>query len=399
MNSKPNQRWKFIDWVVVLLFLAGMTYVYLGFFHVDPRSGTMVKMLAWAARIGLPLIGLGVVYVYYGVRTKKIAGSAVGLLLVSLILIALLVYPVASYVYYGRSFGQNIDQYHPYLQLAPRAFTEEQASDTTPPLRIFCLGGSTTEYTDSQKRGWPIRLEENLGGNVPGRQVRVYNQGRQWYTSQHTLYNYITNLRQHRPDVLIVMHAINDLLINADFCYYSFGPFQDDYRHFHGPVYRLINRPTLVQTAMNILSKIWYHIPREVIETDHFPGLAPFERNLRALIDVARLDSVQVVLLTQPYLFKDTMTAEEDAELIMLHVEAVGPTKEWGLSTALQGMKQYNDVIRRVAQDENVLLIDLEKVIPKSLEYFHDDVHYREKTFDLIARHIAKALQKSEILH
>jgi len=398
MISKSDRQWAFIDWVVVSLFLAGLTYLYLGFFHVDPRSGTMVKMLAWAARIGLPLIGLGLVYVYYGVRTKKIAGTAVGLLLVSLVLITLLVYPVASYVYYGRSFGQNIDQYHPYLQLAPRAFSEEQVIDTTPPLIIFCLGGSTTEYTDSQKRGWPIRLEENLAGAVSGRQVQVYNQGRQWYTSQHTLYNYLTNLRRHQPDVLIVMHAINDLLINADFCYYSFGPFQDDYRHFYGPVYRLINRPTLVERAMSVLRKMWNYTPREVIETDHFPGLAAFERNMRTLIDVARLDSIQVVLLTQPHMIKESMTAEEDAALLMLHLEAVGSTKEWGRSTALRGMEQYNDVIRRVAQDENVLLIDLEKVIPKSLEYFHDEVHYREKTFDMIARHIADALQKSEIL-
>ncbi len=392
-DNGVTHRLTVVDWLIALGFLGLLAWVYYGFFFVDPRMGTMVRILLWGIRIGFPLVGVGIVVLYFGLRRGKIAGAAIGLMIGSVIAIGLLIYPVVSWVYYGRSFSRNTDQYHPYLQLAPHDYVEKPGDG----LRVFCLGGSTTEYTDKENRGWPTRLEKLLN-DAPGKKpVEVYNLGRQWYTTEHTLINYAVNLRQHKPDVILVMHAVNDLLINADFCYYSFGDFQEDYRHFYGPVYRLIDRKTLWGTIGNTLKKMWRFKGREVVETDIFPGLKPFERNLRSLIDLARADSVRVILMTQPYLFKKTMSAEEDAALIMLHVEAVGPEKEWAVSTALRGMEQYNDLVRRLAREENLPLIDLEAVVPKSLEYFYDDVHYRQKTYDLIAEQIAREMLELKI--
>ncbi len=393
-KQTPTRRsLNFIDIVLAIIYLALLVYVYLGFFSTDPRSGSMVNVLVWAARIGVPLAGLGILWLYLAARTGRIPGTAFALLIGSIVLVALLAYPVVSYIYYGRSFSQNIEQYHPFLQLAPPPY---QPRDNNPEqaYRIFCLGGSTTEFTDKQKRGWPIRLEEQLRGHATQMDVEVHNLGRQWYTSQHTLINYAVNLRQNHPDAIIVMHAINDLLVNADFCYYSFAKFAPDYRHFHGSAYRLIDRPSLWSTIFSVIGKMWYFTPREVIQTDEFPGLEPFAQNLRTLIELAKIDSVQVVLVTQPYLFKETMTPEEDAALIMLHVEAVGSDKEWHRSTGLSGMQQYNEAVRRIAVEEHVPLIDLEQVVPKTLEYLADDVHYREKTYDLIAEYLAAELTK-----
>lgn len=392
-SGARRRRWKITDSGLALAYLALLVYVSLGFYTTDPRSGTMVRALIWGARIGVPLAGLGILWLYYALRTGRVPLSALALLLGSAALAGLLVYPVASYLYYGRSFERNTDEYHPFLQLAPRPY---QARDNDPArsFRIFCLGGSTTEFTDKNHRGWPDRLEQLMRRDSTDRSIEVHNLGRQWYTSEHTLINYAVNLRQYRPHVLMVMHAVNDLLVNADFCYYSFGRFAPDYRHFLGAAYRLIERPTLWETVASVWRKMWYFPPREVIDTDEFPGLASFDRNLRTLITLARADSVQVVLLTQPHLFKETMTPEEDAALVMLHVEAVGPDKEWHRSTGLRGMQQYNDTVRRVAREEQVPLIDLEQAIPKTLEYLSDDVHYREQTYDLIAEFLAAELQK-----
>jgi len=395
-ESRPGRA--IFDTIAALVLLGISTYMYIGFFHADPRIGTMVKVLLWGVRISFPIAVFALLYLYYGIRTGRVPAAAALLIAGSCVFVALLVYPVVSYLYYGRSFRQNIDQYHPYLQLSPRDYEQRDDDSVDLPLRVFCLGGSTTEFTDKQDRGWPVRLEEHLRGAVPGRRIEVYNLGRQWYTSLHTLINYSVNLRQHRPDVIIVMHAINDLLLNADFCHYSFGEFQEDYRHFHGPLYRLINRPTLWETILRVARSMWYHTPREVITTDRFPGLASFERNLRTLIDLARIDSAKIVLLTQPYLVKDSMTAAEDAALVMLHVEAVGPRKQWGVSSAKNGMERYNASVRKVAEETGVLLVDLEPIVPKSLEYFHDDVHYRNRTYDIIAEYLAKELLESGIL-
>ena len=49
---------------------------------------------------------------------------------------------------------------------------------------------------------------------------------------------------------------------------------------------------------------------------------------------------------------------------------------------------QYNRKVRKIAAQRNLLLIDLEKQVPKTLDYFWDDVHYSQKTYDLIANYI-----------
>lgn len=73
----------------------------------------------------------------------------------------------------------------------------------------------------------------------------------------------------------------------------------------------------------------------------------------------------------------------------MVNREAVGPYEQWRYSTALSGMQDYNQKIREIAEERGVILIDLENKVPKSLDYFIDDVHYSERAFGLIADYIA----------
>ncbi len=44
-----------------------------------------------------------------------------------------------------------------------------------------------------------------------------------------------------------------------------------------------------------------------------------------------------------------------------------------------QAMNAYNEVTRAVAAEQKVDLYDAAKSLPKSLEYFFDDVHYTDK--------------------
>ena len=87
------------------------------------------------------------------------------------------------------------------------------------------------------------------------------------------------------------------------------------------------------------------------------------------------------------------MTAVELESLEMYNQEAVGEGKKWTYITAFKALNMYNDKIREVAIKQQVLLIDLEKAIPKSLEYFRDDVHYQDKAFDLISKFISENMK------
>ena len=400
MTEQKHPLGSLFAYGVALVFLALLTYVYIGLFSTNPRlqAGSRLLILQWIARFGIPILAAGLLYLCYGIGSARIPLSSVAVLGASLLFCALLAYPLLLYFNPDRARRESIERYHPYLQISPPDFRERRSNSTMPRFKIFCLGGSTTELADTKGRDWPSRVEERLKGTIPDRQIEVHNLARRWYTTQHTLINYAINLRQHRPNVVIVTHAINDLLHNADFCYYSGGKFREDYGHFYGPIYRLIQRPSDWEPLYRKIRMIWYYTPREVIDTEEFPGLVPFKRNLHTLIDLAKIDGTTVVLMTQPYLIKASLSAAEDAALRMVHVEAVGPNKEWSIYTARRGMEKYTAAVRNVAEEKGVQVIDLERVVPKSLEYFTDDVHYRDKTFDLIADHIADRLKQMRVL-
>jgi lysophospholipase L1-like esterase len=385
--------------LLILLGLAGIAVLYVGFYYPDPfaveRWGRLSRLLLTAIRIGIPGIVIGILILIHLVKIKKVQIANAALLFGSLILAVIIAYPFANARFkHWLDIRQKRDLFHPYLQLAPQKFED---ADDPADFKIVCLGGSTTEFLDSQNRGWPDRVEEQLCKTV-GKRVRVWNQGRQWYTTQHSLINYETNLRHHRPNVLIVMHTINDLLHNADFCYFSFAPFREDYSHFYGPLSRILTNPTLLGTVGDFVRMFWYHTPREVVEQTEFPGLVPFKRNLNTLIDLAEKDGVTVILMTQPNLYKADISEKERSRLAMLNSEAIGEHKKWSYNSAFVGFQKYTEAVKEVAAERNVILIDLERAVPKTLEYFDDDVHYEDITFDLVANTIvAEILQRNLI--
>lgn len=402
MSTRSSSFLALVDGIVILLIALAALYTAIGFFHPDPRlvnlaTPPIVIVVLWGLRVGTLVAGAGIIFLYYGLRRGRVSGQSILVSLFVLVFCALLAFPPVVYLY-EKTFDENIEQFHPYLQLMPPAYQEPRGDSSLPRLTIFCLGGSTTEFPDSKGREWPGLVQERLRRALPDRDIQVANLGRTWYTTLHTLINYETNLRRHKPDLILVTHAINDLLQNADFSYLSTGPFRQDYGHFVGPLYRLIKQHSVFERAGSVLDLIWYAPRREVLDTRDFPGLTAFERNLQSLIRIARTDGTGVVLVTQPYLEKEVLSDREKTALVMVNREAVGPTERWSYETARWGMEQYASAVRRVAGETGSLLIDLEKVIPKELAYMYDDVHYTDLSFDLIADTIAGRLLESGLL-
>ncbi len=394
INWQTRTRW----FLIAIALVAGGLF-YAGFWFPDAYTlsrGSLPRVVLLALRCGLPLMVLFIIALVYGIRSGKIRAGAAGVLGITTCLCILAAYPLCNALY-ENPYRRNLQDYHPYLQLKPRDYTARPPAAGSKPYVIMCLGGSTTDFVDSLGRDWPSRLEERLRTAAGSRGVEVHNLGRMWYTTLHTLINYEVNLRPVKPDLIIIMQSINDLLHNADFSLFSHGAFRDDYGHFYGPVNRLIQQQGLAQRLLEILPGLWYARPRIQVDTDQFPGISVYERNLRTILDLARLDGTRVALMTEPYLFKDSMTPQEMSVLRLINVEALNRQKAWSLATAKRGMDRYNDVMRRMATECGLVLIDLEKAIPKTLDYFWDDVHYCDRTFDLIADHVAGRLRESGI--
>ncbi len=394
--EKTSRRRSIPGLVLIILVLAGIGWIYAGFYFPDPyalgRWPLLSMLILWGMRILIPIAVIGILVIVRKARSGRLDAADLLLLAGSTVLTLLVFYPVGNYFHHRSStIEHRTETYHPYLQIAPND-SVRYLGVARNSYAIVCLGGSTTQFRDSAGRGWPQRVESLLRERYRDRDIAVYNQGRAWYTSLHSLINYETNIRHRRPDLLIVMHAVNDLLQNADFSYFSTGTFREDYGHFPGPVIRLVTHEGLVKHLAGKLGHYWYHEPREEIVQGTFPGEAAFRRNLSTLIDLAREDGTGVVLMTQPTLYRPEVTDSMRAVFYMLDYEAVGPGKRWSYESAFTGLTRYNDIVRDLAGERGVLLIDLERLVPKELEYFTDEVHYADPTFDLIAREIATAL-------
>jgi lysophospholipase L1-like esterase len=397
MSKRPT-AWKVFAGILVA---AACVYVYVGFFFFDPYAVLRYRLLGyvlWGAWLGIPAFLLLMVCLLLAVRKKRVSPFAPIALVISIVVCGVAACLALSWLHY-RPSNKGLSQFHPYLQICPQDYVARANTSSEDSIKIFCLGGSTTEYTDSKGLGWPSRVEERLQSKAPDASVECHNLGKAWYTTLHSLINYEVNLRHHKPDVIIVMHAINDLLQNADFSGMSIGTFHEDYRHFPGPLTRLVQRRSAWENMRIASGLVWYHKPRQVIDASDFPGLVSFERNLRTLIDLAQLDGTTVILMTQPSLLKDQMTEEEIAHLGMLHFEAISWDKAWSLSSARRGMDEYNDLTRRIAEsEEGVYLIDLEKAIPKTLDYLWDEVHYTDEAFSAVADCIVDQLGALQII-
>jgi len=392
---------KLID-LIYILSICFITYFILDkLSHPDPYLsylyGNKFMLASRIIKTGIVTIATISILLYYLVRIKKLSFKNLILTLTSISVSLLLAFIIMSHLYKKNKRNNKLySLYHPYLQIAPPIPETDpyaEKSSTT----IFCLGGSTTEFTRRDSKGWPELTQRLLNSTNKGNQITFVNLGKAWYTTLHTLINFVTNIRQHKPDVIIVMHGVNDLLHNADKSFLSHGNFRQDYGHFYGPMNRIIENHSLWERITNIL-KIWAQKPSTILEVHDFPGIHSFEQNLNALIDLAQRDSIKVVLMTQPTLIKERMTQTEKDALYLINVETFGSGTKWSYMSAWRGMELYNNKTREIAKKRGVYLIDLEKAIPKDLTYFWDGIHYYDETFQMIAEYIVNQIRLQDII-
>ena len=112
-----------------------------------------------------------------------------------------------------------------------------------------------------------------------------------------------------------------------------------------------------------------------------------FECNLNIFVSVCVSAGVTPVLMTQP-----TAMKEKPDDFIRNLVE-----KNWhrlgiDYSSHKRNHEMLNEIIRKVCRQRNVLLIDLETLIPREKKYFYDVVHFKKKGSKLVAEIIASKL-------
>lgn len=247
-------------------------------------------------------------------------------------------------------------------------------------VRILALGGSTTENVWNELGiHWPLAFE-CLARRDGRDDLRMLNAGMSAYSSAHSLVRYQLDLVETNPDVVLIMHNINDLTVS-----------------YHAALADTVVDPSYlvkygkkgytgqVDGSDVVLSRLASLVRSRLLRTSSSPQALPepsmydlsagarfFRRNLVSLVRAVEASGAVPVLLTMP--------RSRDPAWVELGRQGDMDTAGLGrLPEAVDffsDFDRFNDVIRGVAGDRGVPLIDMAGALVEGPDTFVDVVHY-----------------------
>ncbi len=279
-------------------------------------------------------------------------------------------------------------------------------------IRIATIGGSTTANVNLQfNKNWPGHIENSLQKNFPNKRFRIINAGVPGFDTSQSVANLALRVMPFKPDIVIIYHAYNDLkAIQKNIA------FRPDYSHIHTQPYGFHKEPNFILKMLN-KSMFYVRMRNKKLEankitskleklndlmatanrTSSIPKYAEhaFEQHMRILINIARAGGSKVILstfatlhdpkldYTKPEIFY-SLSDFQKQELVSLGYFTPGLT----LEGIFNGFSRYNDVIRKIAAEENCALVDNAIYLPHAKQYFVDRVHFSESGAELMANNI-----------
>ena len=282
-----------------------------------------------------------------------------------------------------------------------------------PDIKIVFLGGSTTEcmYVTENNR-FPY-LVGQLIEEKTNQQINSYNMGGAGNSSIHSLDILLNKIIPMEPDIVVIMHVINDYAILAyDHTYWPIGtprselitindyfpkmPKETFIWHFKG-LFKT-TYPNIYQRIF-LLKESIIHPKKQTKPWDEWEGhrqniknrdfnfmQKEFKWALQLLVTTCKTHDILPVLMTQANRYKDNPD-----EFI---IESMAPTLDAGVS--YQKFKKeydtFNDIVRDVAKTNEISLIDLAKLVPQEKEYMYDVMHYNDNGSKFVANIISEKL-------
>ncbi len=307
----------------------------------------------------------------------------------------IIIYPDS---YYLAKTDNLITQDYPF-RIDNNGFILPHNDYDDPDHKIVFLGGSTTEcmYVTENNR-FPY-LAGQLIEEKTNKRINSYNAGGAGNSSIHSLDIILNKIIPMKPDVVVIMHAINDYSILAyDHTYWPVGtprselitindyfpkmPKETFIWHFKG-LFKT-TYPNIYQRIFLLKESIinpkketkpwdeWANRRHMIKERDIAFMQKEFRWALQMLITVCNTHNILPVLMTQANRYK-----EKPDEFI---IESMASLLNGGISyqTFKKEYDTFNDIIREVARTNEIPLIDLAKIVPQEKEYMYDVMHYND---------------------
>ncbi len=279
--------------------------------------------------------------------------------------------------------------------------------------RILIVGGSTSEclYLDNTET-WPYILMKKLEKTIDNKKVVTMNIGK----SGHGIRNNLLALKYlpdyYEPDLIIILTGANDLLFKLS-RKDAWQPFNEsEFNSAESYTFSVSSSYTWKSTIIHKIYKVIdlkfkkvepqdgigntlveNRLKRQNAENwiteipDLTLALEDYERSLERVIELSIEKNSTLIFMTQPYLYKENMTSEEDASLWMTYDfgEIYYPTE-----TMIYSMEEFNKIPLKICENnKDVFCIDLEKKVPKTLDYTYDDMHFNENGASFVAEEIS----------
>ena len=277
-----------------------------------------------------------------------------------------------------------------------------------PDLTIVFLGGSTTEcsYVDEDNR-FPY-LVGRLLEQQTHLKVNSYNAGRSGINTLHSLNILLNKVVNLKPDIVVMMHNINDLaILMYEKSYWNTNPSRSPIQE-RLPTFKTVGqdlrrdfylvRDLTIPNLSRELKKIFSFAGKS--KGDEFRGVRgqkiiidqnllvrEFSLNLQTFINICRARGIIPVLMTQASRFTDH--PDPPIKKIMHQLEiSQGITYEEFKSA----FDRLNQTIREVGAKNQALVIDLAGEIPPVKENICDVAHFNDRGSKLVAARIAAGL-------
>jgi GDSL-like Lipase/Acylhydrolase family len=294
-----------------------------------------------------------------------------------------------------------------YIRVDEQGFLMPSRVHAHPDLVLAFLGGSTTECrVVPEENRFPYLVGRRLEGVL---QVKVnsYNAARSGNNSLHSLNILLHKLMPIHPDIVVMMHNINDLVaLLYEKTYWNNNASRKvlvelrptltgQVRGFF-QVLREYTIPNLYRAMVELAQRIrgkdedqdeFRHIRGRKVEIDRPYLLQEFRSNLQMFVDMCRDRQITPVLMTQPNRLSGNLDPKTWKEVKVLEAQGIS----FAEFEELHGL--FNQAIRDVGAKNKVLVVDLAREIPSEDKYVYDPVHLTERASKLAAQVISEKIE------
>jgi lysophospholipase L1-like esterase len=279
-----------------------------------------------------------------------------------------------------------------------QGFTGDVVNEVKPAgtVRILTLGGSAifnrrmTERIIAAFRAATSQHIEVVGGAL------------RTHSSRDSLIKYEQYFSKYHFDYVLIYDGINDLWMN----HVSATKFADDYSHWSSWDKRnlLLNHSLIARYVYNLF---WIPkqqmFPKENINGAQFRSYLTFETNIRQLIQDIRTDQGVPVLMTFAWNIPNNYSKDAFDRGTLGFNNPTNydkwPVELWGpVDYVREGMHHNNSIIRKVAREEAVPLLDQQGRLGGDISNFGDIVHLSEEGTDHFIANIIEFFKTNKFI-